>query len=353
MKLFRLALTLIAGSVLLVSCSSDDDQAAPSGAYANGMLILNQGAFMANNASVSFLSDDFVLENNIFANVTGTGLGDTAQSIGFYKDLAYIVVNFSNTIEIVNRYTFAKVATIQGLENPRYIAFANGKGYVTNWGDGGEATDDYVAIINLQSHTIDAEIPVAEGPERILAEDNRLYIAHTGGYGYNDIVTVINAENSTTITTIRVGDVPEGIAIEDNNLYVLSKGMPSWGGTEGPGRLDVISLANNTITKTINFTGLDHPTNLTIEDDKLYYTVNSKIYSMAINASALPTAPLFETTEQGVYGVSAFTVDNGHIYVGDAGDFASAGKVYVYTPDGMLHHTFTVGIAPEDFYFND
>jgi hypothetical protein len=40
----------------------------------------------------------------------------------------------SNTIQVVNRYSFKSIATIdKDLKNPSYIVFANGKGYVTNW----------------------------------------------------------------------------------------------------------------------------------------------------------------------------------------------------------------------------
>jgi hypothetical protein len=77
----------------------------------------------------------------------GKTLGDTGQDIGLYNDLAFVVLNYSNKIEVINRYTMVHVATIDsGLSNPRFIAFW--KGYVTNWGNGGSATDDYVAVVN-------------------------------------------------------------------------------------------------------------------------------------------------------------------------------------------------------------
>ncbi len=48
------------------------------------------------------------------------------------------------------------------------MTFANGKGYVTDWGDGGSATDDVVAIINLATNTVESSISVGEGPEQII-----------------------------------------------------------------------------------------------------------------------------------------------------------------------------------------
>ncbi len=181
-------------------------------------------------------------------------LGDTGQDIGLNGEYAYVVMNISNKIEVVNRYTFVKVATIaNGLVNPRYIAFANGKAYVTNWGDGTDATDDYVAVIDLATNAVTSNISVAEGPERIVEENNKLYVTHKGGYNYGNTVTVINSSNDTVATTITVGDVPNTLEIEDGKLYVMSEGTPSWGGTETAGQLDVINLNNNTVTKTIDF----------------------------------------------------------------------------------------------------
>jgi YVTN family beta-propeller protein len=355
MKLHKLILTAIAGSLLFVSCSDDDNKDVPSGAYDNGVLILNQGKFLGGNSSVSFLSDAMTIENNIFATVnSGAVLGDTGQDMGFNGDLAYIVLNVSNKIEIVNRYTFAKVATIAaGLTNPRYIAFENGKAYVTCWGDGTVATDDYVAVIDLSTNAVSSTIAVAEGPEKIIEENGKLYVAHAGGYNFGNTVTVIATSNNTVATTITVGDSPNSLEVENGNLYVMSGGLPSWTGGETPGQLDVISLGTNAVTKTIDFPTTDHPSNLVIEDNNIFYTVGNEAYTMAITSTTLPSASLFNTEDQEAFSLYAFAVEDGHIYVGDAGDFASDGKVFVYSLSGTLQNTFSVGVSPAGFYFND
>lgn len=355
MKLHKLILTAIAGSLLFVSCSDDDSKDVPSGAYDNGVLILNQGKFLGGNSSVSFLSDALAIENNIFSSVNnGAVLGDTGQDIGLEGDLAYIVLNVSNKIEIVNRYTFAKVATIStGLTNPRYIAFEDGKGYVTCWGDGTVATDDYVAVIDLASNTIISNIPVAEGPERIVEENGKLYVAHSGGYNYGNTVSVIETSGNTVTKTITVGGVPNSLDVENGSLYVLSGGLPSWSGAETPGQLDVINLNDNTVTKTIAFAAATHPSNLVVKGSSLFYTISNGIYTTATATATLPTTPLFTTEEQGVYGVYSFAVEDGRIYVGDAVDYESNGKVLVYSTTGTLVNSFEVGVVPAGFYFND
>ncbi|OYQ34082.1 hypothetical protein CHU92_12155 [Flavobacterium cyanobacteriorum] len=357
MKLNKLLLTAFALSVLFTSCSDDDNALpAPSGAYEGGMLILNQGGFNAGNASVSFMGNNAAVENNIFSSVnSGMLLGDTAQDIGLEGDRAYIVVNNSHKIEVVNRYTFRHIATIQtGLSNPRYIAFANGRGYVTNWGNGSSTTDDYIAVVDLASNSVVSSIPVAEGPERILAYNNKLYVAHKGGWGYGNSITVINAANNTVATSITVGYVPEGMEIADGKLYVLGGGVPSWAGTlpESTGSLYIISLGSDTVVSTMVFSGMLHPNNLDIEQGSLYYTAGSDVYKMDVAATSFPSSALFNITQQGVYGVSAFAVRNSRIYIGDAADYSSNGKVYVHNLTGAPETSFTVGVVPAGFYFN-
>src|SRR5690606_35126197 len=246
-------LTLTATAFLFTSCSKDDDTTSdddglPLGQYENGVFVLNEGGFNASNASVSFIDAEGNLHNNIYQNVNGTGLGDTAQSIGFENNKAYIVVNGSNTIEVVNRYTFEHIATISSqIANPRYIVFEDGKGYVSNWGDPTNENDDFIAIINLSSNTVEGTISVAEGPEKMITKDGKLYVAHKGGYNYGNTVSVINLSNQS-VASVSVADVPDGLVIVNDYLYVLSSGKAAWTGDETPSALTKIQLSDNTVS---------------------------------------------------------------------------------------------------------
>ena len=51
--------------------------------------------------------------------------------------------------------------------------------------------------------------------------------------------------------------------------------------------------------------------------------------------------------------VYSFAINNGHIYVGDAGNYQNNGKVYVYGMTGTLEKMFSVGVIPAGFYFNE
>src|SRR6218665_607497 len=94
----RIFLTVIISSAFFVSCSdNDDDNNEPRGNYDGGVIILNEGNNGTPNATVSYLSTDLQIENNVFSTINPDKVtGDTAQNIGFNGDNAYLVLNGSN-----------------------------------------------------------------------------------------------------------------------------------------------------------------------------------------------------------------------------------------------------------------
>src|SRR5690606_30445732 len=304
-------------SLLAVSCSSDDDNPGvdpPQGDFVNGYFVLNEGNFGAANASVSFIGYDGSVQNNIFTAVNGTNLGDTAQSMVLDDDRAYIVVNGSNSITVINRYTFEHIGNIStGLMNPRYMEIENGKGYVSNWGDPSDPNDDFIAVINLNGMTVASTIPVAEGPERMEKVNGKIYVAHLGGYGYGSSVSVINIANNSISATINVGDLPNSLVEENGILYVLCGGKPAWTGDETTGKLVLINTSNNEMIASLDFTNSQHPSQLVEDNGKLYYTIDSNVYSADLNLALIPESPIFSLSGQGVFTAYSFEVEDGKI----------------------------------------
>lgn len=319
--------------------------------YNDGIFILGEGLFGTDTATVSFVNPDGTLESDIFAaQNNGNILGNTAQGMGFNGDFAYIILNGSNAVKVVNRITFTEVATITDqMENPRNIAFFEGKGYVTNWGDGGVTTDDFVAVIDLATNTVTETISVVEGPEEILQNNGKLYIAQQGGFGFGNTVSVIDtADNSVSLIT--VGDVPNALRIDENNLYVLCSGKPNYTGEETAGKLVKISLADNSDVVEITFSDLAHPSFMGITDANLYYVLDSSIYKMGLTDTTLPTDEFIDITANNVQIPYGFNVVDGKLFLGDAVDFVSDGKVVVYNEDGSFSTEYTVGPLPNGFY---
>lgn len=370
MGLKRLIFTTTVAVLLLTGCSNDDGGPTPTGTgaendtltenvtppYENGILVLNEGNFGAGNSSITFVSDDLAeVQNGIFSTVNEVDAwGDTAQSMAFDGDLAYIVVNGSQKVEVVNRYTFESVATIGGADqtdflNPRYMAIANGKGYVSDWGDGTDPDDDFVAVVNLEKHTVETKIPVAEGPERLLVKDNTLYVALLGGFDFNDSIAVIDATSNTVTNSIGVADGPNSLQLDaDGHLWVLSGGKPAYTEDETAGQLDKIDTSNNTVIETFTFALTEHPQYLSRENGSLYYSLSGSVFKTDVSNTELSVEP--EITGVSFYDM---TVNAGKLYGTDAKDFASNGALEIYDlSDNSLLDTKEVGINPGAVYVN-
>ncbi len=346
--------TLVALGILTIACESDDVkdfEPLVVGDYQSGILVSNEGPFSNGTGTVSFISDDFeTVESAIYNQVNNEDLGNIVQSIGFTEDKAYVVANNSNTIAVVDRFTFEKEATITtGLINPRYFISVNGKGYVTNWGDTGDDTDDFIAIINLTTNTVEGTIPVDFGPEEIIANANTIYVAHQGAFGQNNTISVIDAALDQVATTITVGDVPKALQLDAaNNLWVLSSGKPSFSGEETAGSLAKINTSTNAVASSLDFTTTEHPNHLGYDGTNLYYTLDGAVYSISTSATSLPMEKTFD-------GIAAYamTVKDGKLYTTDAKDFASNGSLSIYdlnTKEELM--TFELGIIPGGIYFN-
>ena len=351
MKTLKNLIYLLIVFLFITSCSSDDETVpAPLGDYVNGILITNEGPFQNGTGTITYVSNDYTtIEQQVFNQVNSADLGSIVQSIGFNDEVAYLVVNNSNKIEVVNRYSFESIVSItDGLMNPRYFISSGTNGYVTNWGDPFDNTDDYIAVIDLLSQTITSTIPVAFGPEKLILINNVLYVAHQGGYGQNNILSVIDTSNNTLASTIEVGDVPNSMVVLDNNLWVLCGGNPDYTGNETNGKLLKIAVSNNSVVQVFDFLTSDHPKHLSADGSHLIYNLNGVVYSKDEADISLPQESIISGT------FYAMTTKDGKLYATDAGDFASNGtlKIVDLSTNSEIQSIQT-GIIPGGVYFND
>lgn len=352
MKTMKKLLFLSLATMLFISCSSDDDT--PSSEYIpadyeNGILITNEGPFNNGSGSITYISEDYsTVEQNVYRNVNGSELGNIVQSMGLQDDNAYIVVNNSNTIKVANRYTFESVDSIQaGIDNPRYFIGTSGnKGYVTNWGDPNDNSDDFIAVLDLRSNVVSATIPVDFGPESMVSHNNKIYVAHQGGFGQNNLVSVISGSSVESVIT--VGDVPNSMVVSGNELYVLCGGTPSYAGTETAGSLVKIDLSTGVVIETSDFETTEHPANLTADGNDLFYSLNGKVYKMNTTSISLPGTDIID----GLF--YALEAKDGKLYATDAGDFASKGSLKIFDLSSNQEiQDIQTGVIPGGIYFND
>jgi len=338
-------------AIFISSCSDDDgDMKEPEGDFKNGYFVINEGPFQNGTGTISFVEDGGPVSQKVYNTVNGEDLGNIVNSMGIADDKGYIVVNNSNKVIVVNRYTMEKEAVIIGddILNPRYFVAGNGKGYISNWGDPFNTEDDFITVISLESNAILATIPVGEGPENMILDAGNLFVCLEGGYGQNNKVVVINTEDNTIRENIVVGDVPNSILLDRNSdIWVLCQGKPDYTGDETNGSLFKIESGTNAVSS-IDFTATQHPNLLNYDSEKLYYNLDGKVFSFGISDTDLPTEAI-----DGLDGYYyTMNIDNGELYGTDAGDYSSEGTLKVFNlVSGDLMQTITTGIIPGQVVF--
>jgi DNA-binding beta-propeller fold protein YncE len=337
-KFSALSLIVLLG---FTSCTSDDNpEALPKGNFDNGYIISNEGNFGTPNASVTFIDNTFMQKtDDVFQSTTGKTLGDVLQAITFNDDYAFLVINNSSKIEVVNRYTFESVATITDkLKAPRYAVVEEGKLYVTNSGKKTVEVYDANNFAHITTIIIDRTV------EELLEENGFLYVMNAS-FGSGKDITVVNTQTNSVVKTITVGDGLNSIEIEDGILYALH----NTGITK-------ITTSNNAIIGEITFEeGITNASKLEIEGNFIYFISGSKIFKFNKDIMSLIGTELVDTgASSGPYSIGyGFNVINDKIFYTDAKGFTQNSEVKVYDLNGKLLKTFTAGIGANGVYEND
>ncbi|MGB2088628.1 MAG: YncE family protein [Psychroflexus salarius] len=341
-KLFFLS---IFSFLILTSCS-DDDFGIPvelEGDFANGIFVLNEGN--SAGGSLSFMTSDFSeTTQNAYKSVNpDDDLGLFVQSIFFDEQFAYIISNGSNMISIVNRYTLEFVDRIDsGLNVPYYGVILNGKAYVTNQADFSTTADDYVAVIDLASRTVESTIVLGGYAEKIFEFENKIYVQNAS-YGFGNQISKLNIENQTVEQTLSFSSAISDTYLSNGNLYVLVQ--------------DEITQVNLTNFQTSSTWRLAEThvgaSRLAVEGNAIYFTSSNSVYNFNTSDDVISETALFSYETTSDFGTFyGFDVHNGFIYLSDGTDFASNGFIQIRNSQGDLIKEQEVGIGPNSFYFN-
>jgi len=349
MKLNKL-LQIIFGFVLLfsVSCTSDYEEIIPEITYNNGLFITNEGKYGTPNADVSFVSRDLsVMQNDIYkAKNNNENLGDVLQTMVFNGDKAYLLLNNSNKIVIVDRTTFRKTGEITAqLNTPRYMAIANGNLYVSNDLYGGAK---FVNVYKLADNSFVKKIDFASTStvENVVEAGGNIFVQNAT-VGFGNTITKINTTSNTidgAAIAVPNGNINKTISY-NNNVYVIAAGATD-------SYIHQIS-ATGSVVKTTTLTGIANGTNLQIDGGRFYFSSNNKDYSMDMNPTTAPTSPIITAVDGGDYfTLYGFNVIEGRIFTVDVKGFTEASEITVYTTAGTQISKFKTGIGANGVYKN-
>ncbi|MCD8182576.1 MAG: hypothetical protein LUE99_05195 [Bacteroides sp.] len=322
------------------ACDDDnDDVTPPPPMTTTGAYVINTGNWNANNGSVQWYDvDTKKAGSDLFAAANGVGIGD-AQDLCVYGSKVYIACTSSAKIEIVNRKSFKREATLNLANNtgepinPRYLTATGGNVYFTLY-------DGTVSKIDTVSLKVTATAEVGDHPEALTAADGKLYV-NISGYGSEDKIAVVNLASFAKTKDIKVLLNPYDVSFtgEDGKVYFISCG--DFGKTI-PSTLQCIDPATDQVESVCK------ASKAVMKGRKIYF-IYADYYldddSKLIGVYDMDTKKTTEFVAFSTFqnpGFIAVDPISGDVFIGDQPNSA-LNDVYVYGSDGTSKGQFETG----------
>ena len=374
MKLKSILFSTLAASTLLFSCSSDPDFIWSDGEYipeasdGNGMLgfyILNEGNMGANKCTLDYFdyrSKSYI--KNIYAEYNPNvplELGDTGNDMAVFGQYLVIVVNGSHKIEVLNAYTAKREGQVN-ISSPRYVA-SDGKYVYASSYVGGNDGRGTVSKIDIESLSVIETCEVGFQPEEMVITEGKLYVVNSVNLStseYDNTISVIDLSTFTKVADIEAAINMNHLKIDEyKNLWATSRGNYY----DIPASLVLLSKQGGEYAKVKTY---DMATsNLAINKNSLYsYQVTYDANWNATNnftVSNIDVNGIIGNPAQFIDSSVAASIDapyciavqpyDGSIFITDAKNYISSGKLYCFNSQGKKQWEVNTGDIPGHIAF--
>ena len=329
--------------ITFASCEKDENITIETENY-KGVFVVNEGGFAKSNGSIGLYKPGEKKYFDAFKKANNLPLGDVVQSMSSIGTNYYIVVNNSNKIEVVSKNDFKSISTIS-TPSPRYVLDVSySKAYVSNF------YNNTIKVLNLNTNSISKSIEIYHNSDQMALMNKKVYVTT-----FDNKLMVLNSVNDALEDSITTAPgLSKIVNIGASRLAVLCTGVVDWnnGSVIENGKIQIINLGN-IIESSFNLSSGSYGGSMVYVSNTglLYFSLgNDKIYKMDL--SGVITEFVTLAAGRNVYGLT-YDAANSSIYVTDAGDFNSAGKVMVYDLSGNKTFEFDAGIAPNAVLINE
>jgi len=274
--------------------------------------------------------------NNTFAM-----LGLAPNHMAIKDHFGYVVISGANSVQKIDLETGHTVTNIfiADSSNPYDITIQGDFAYVTG------LFTNKVYKVSLLTDQVTNSISVGLGPEGMCVADNKLYVANTGNYpNYTpSTVSVINLDSFSILDTIPVEMNPQYLAYADGYVHVVCTG--NWSDING--KICLIDPNTDSVSNTLTIGG--NLGNIWISPGHIAYVaegLNTGIYRYntqtlsIMNSISNPFTP----------GGSCVWGNSDYVGIVDA-QWGQNGIVRLVNQEGVVMHTYTVGMSPTDIRF--
>ena len=333
-----------------------------------GFFLLNEGNMGSNKCTLDYYDyASGIYRKNIYAERNPgvvQELGDVGNDMAIYGDKLWAVVNCSNLVEVMDATTARHIGQIS-IPNCRYLAFKEGYAYVSSYAGPVETDPNYrlgyVARIDTATLQVKDTCVVGYQPEEMVIAGNKLYVANSGGYrvpDYDNTVSVIDLDTFKEIKKIEVAPNLHRMELDAyGKIWVSSRGDYY----DIPPKTYII---DSQIDDVIECMELLAATDMTLCGDSLYVYSNAWSYitqTSDVNYAVVDVKSHQVVTRrfitdgtdaqfQNPYGI-AVNPETHEIFVTDARDYITPGKVYCYSPEGRLKWSANTGDIPSRIVF--
>ncbi len=347
-----------------VSCTDDDTNdkiTTTEETLSKGLFILCEGNWGHNNSTIDFYDvESQKITLDLFNSVNGQSLGDTGNDMIEFGDYIFIAVKGSACIHVVNKNTGKLIKRIPIIDSegtnrkPSRLCATNSMIYLCT-------VDGNVIEINPTSLSLERIVKVGRNPEDICFSNNKLYVTNSGGLdfntsiGYDKTVSVVDPSTMTELKKIEVGLNPGFIKpIKDGLVGLIVKGDYS--------DIKFVTINTNTdeLEKTFNIPML----NFDVIDNNIIYlnydyfgssTATIKIFDYNTNTTTsndfIKTAGIINQITL-PYGIN-ISKSNSEVYITDAVDYVTGGKVFVFDLLGNFKYSLNVSNTPSKVIARD
>lgn len=352
---------------IYIQQSTSTEVEAPRFTAIDGFYLLNEGNMGSNKSTLDYFDEttgNYI--RNIYAERNPSvvkELGDVGNDLEIYGSKLYAVINCSHKVEVMRADDATRITKID-IPNCRYAIGEGGFVYVSSYvsptTDNPKAPRGAVYKIDTLTHKIADRIEVGYQPEEMAVSNGKLYVANSGGYrapDYDRTVSVIDLDHFAVIKEIDVAINLHRVKRDRYGMiYVSSRGNNA----DIKSRLYVIDPETDQVIADVDTQVSD----LCISGDSAYiYSsyINDLTGDKAISYSivnlvslqVIDNSIIKDGTDQNIkmpHGIAVHPVTH-EIYITDARNYVSSGRIHCYSPDGILKWSQTTGEIPAHIEF--